>query len=181
MLQAAANPPTSLPPTHAVVPREPLSRWMHASLAAGLLLLLPALQRCGGLETLRLQLPGVPAAAGADVTAHVHLAALWEPAWQRALGQLRELLASGQVPLRALHLSVPAPLAAATAAYQLQLEAAAAAGPRVVRAAVLLGLHPRAGRCSLLSLLPLEVMAQVLDRAAPLQPCAIAVGVQPAG
>lgn len=164
-----------------MLPTEALSRWMHASLAAGLLLLVPALQRCGGLAALHLQLPGVPAAAGADVTAHVHLSSLWEVAWQRALGQLRDLLASGQVPLRSLHLTLPPVLAAATAAYQPQLEAAAAAGPRAIRATLLLGLHPRAGRCSLLSLLPLEVMAQVLDRAAPLQPCAITAGVQPAG
>lgn len=171
------RPPRSLHGLAAVLPTEGASRWLHASLAAGLALLLPALQCCGGLASVHLELPPI---GSLDFTAHAHVAALWEVGWQRALAQVRDLLASGQVPLRALHLVLPAALADATADYMGQLTEAAREGARALRALLLLGLHPRVGRCSLLSLLPLEVLQQVLDLAAPLQPCVVQVSALPA-
>ena len=137
-------------------------------MAAALPLLLPALHRSGSLTALQLALP---APGGADAA---RVEQLWQRAWQHTLPALRGLLESS-APLRTLHLVLPACLHEATAAYLPQLQAAAVAAPLAVRRHVLLALHPRAGRCSLLQLLPLAVLQEVLDMAAPLQPCTIQV------
>ena len=150
-----------LPPT-ADAPRS-----QHAGLAAALHLLLAALHRCGSLHALQLELPATQGSPDA-----ARLEELWRQAWQHTLPALRGLLES-PAPLRTLRLALPPCLHAATAAYLPQLEAAAAAAPVAVREQVLLALHPRAGRCSLLQLLPLQVVREVLDLAAPLAPCAI--------
>ena len=55
------------------------------------------------------------------------------------------------------------------------LAEASASAALMVRLQVLLALHPRVGRCSLLQLLPLPLVRQVLDLAAPLQHLAIEV------
>ncbi|KAI3434869.1 hypothetical protein D9Q98_002923 [Chlorella vulgaris] len=139
-------------------------RSQHAGLAAALPLLLPALSRVCSLVELRLELPVV---AGADAA---RVAQLWQQAWQHTLPALRCLL-EGSTATRSLRLVLPRCLQAATEAYAPQLAAAAAAAPAAVRSQVLLALHPRVGRCSLLQLLPLAVVREVLDLAAPLQPC----------
>ncbi|EFN57243.1 expressed protein [Chlorella variabilis] len=153
LVSIACSPPADAP------------RSQHAGLAAAVPLVLCALRR-GRLASLRLRLPG----GGGDDDAR--LAHLWQRAWQHALPALRDLLGSS-VPLRDLRLALPGCLRDATEAYLRQLQAAAAAAAAAVRAQVLLGLHPRLGRCSLLQLLPLAVVREVLDLAAPLQPCAV--------
>lgn len=148
-------------------------RSQHAGLAAALPLLLAALHRSSSLQTLQLELP--PTEGSADAT---RLADLWQQAWQHTLPALRGLLESS-APLRTLRLLLPTCLHSGTAAYLPQLQAAAAAAPVAVRSQVLLALHPRAGRCSLLQLLPLQVVREVLDLAAPLGPCAIHLAALP--
>lgn len=143
-------------------------RSQHAGLAAALPLLLAPLRRSAGLATLRLALP---TPAGPDAA---RLAELWQQAWQGTLPVLRALLESS-APLRTLRLQLPACLHQATAAYLPQLQEAAGAAPLALRQHVLLALHPRAGRCSLLQLLPLGVLQEVLDLAAPLEPCLVQV------
>ena len=54
-------------------------------------------------------------------------------------------------------------------------QAAAAAASLAARRHLLLELHRRVGRCSLLQLLPLALVKEVLDLAAPLQPCRLGV------
>jgi hypothetical protein len=125
------------------------------------------------LEALQLQLPQTEGSADA-----ARLAELWQQAWQHVLPALRGLLESSS-PLRTLRLLLPACLHSGTSAYLPQLQAAAAAAPVAVRSQVLLALHPRAGRCSLLQLLPLQVVREVLDMAAPLGPCAIQLAALP--
>ena len=141
-------------------------RSQHAALAAALPLLLPALQRSGSLLALHLALPHPD---GPDAARQEQL---WERGWQHSLPALRGLLESS-TPMRHLHLTLPGCLHPATEAYRPQLDAALAGAPRAVRQQVLLALHPRAGRCSLLQLLPLAVLQKILDLAAPLKPCAI--------
>lgn len=148
-------------------------RSQHAGLAAALPLLVAALHRSSRLQTLQLELP--PTEGSADAT---RLADLWQQAWQHTLPALRGLLDSS-APLRTLRLLLPTCLHSGTAAYLPQLQAAAAAAPVTVRSQVLLALHPRAGRCSLLQLLPLQVVREVLDLAAPLEPCAIHLAALP--
>ncbi|KAL4434061.1 hypothetical protein ABPG75_000502 [Micractinium tetrahymenae] len=157
----AAELAVTLAPQPAEAPRS-----QHAALAAALPLLLPPLRRSARLACLRLALP---APAGPD---GVRLAQLWQQAWQSTLPALRELLESS-APLRTLRLELPSCLHESTAAYLPQLHAAAEAAPLAVRRHVLPALHPRAGRCSLLQLLPLGVLRDVLDLAAPLQPCTV--------
>lgn len=154
---------TAVAPQPADAPRS-----QHAGLAAALLLLLPPLRRSASLAALQLSLP---APAGPDAA---RLAELWQQAWQGTLPALRALLESS-VPLRTLRLDLPACLHPATAAYLPQLQEAAQGAPRAVRQQLLLALHPRAGRCSLLQLLPLGVLREVLDLAAPLQPCTVQI------
>ena len=55
------------------------------------------------------------------------------------------------------------------------LEAAPRDAARHLRGTLLLALHPRVGRESLLSLLPVEVFALLLAQAAPLPPCKVHV------
>ncbi len=148
-------------------------RSQHAGLAAALPLLLAALHRCGSLQTLQLELP--PTHGNVDAA---RLEEVWQRAWQHMLPALRGLLESS-APLRTLRLLMPACLHSASAAYLPQLQAAAAAAPVAVRSQVLLALHPRVGRCSLLQLLPLQVVREVLDLAAPLEPCAIHMAAPP--
>lgn len=158
------------PLCHAAVAPSPADapRSQHAGLAAALPLLLPPLRASASLATLRLALPPP---AGPDAA---RLSELWQQAWQGTLPVLRALLESS-APLRTLRLELPACLHAATAAYMPQLREAAEAAPLAVRRQLLLALHPRAGRCSLLQLLPLGVLRDVLDLAAPLQPCMVQV------
>ena len=156
-----------LPPT-ADAPRS-----QHAGLAAALPLLLGALHRSGSLRALQLELPQTEGSADA-----ARLAQLWQQAWQHTLPALRGLLESS-APLRTLRVLLPTCLHSATEAYLPQLQAAAAAAPVAVRSQVLLALHPRAGRCSLLQLLPLQVVREVLDLAAPLGPCTIQLAAPP--
>jgi hypothetical protein len=51
------------------------------------------------------------------------------------------------------------------------LNTAAVAAPRMIRAHVLLGLHHRVGAASSLRQLPVEVLRQVLNEALPLRGC----------
>ncbi|KAL4446824.1 hypothetical protein ABPG77_008068 [Micractinium sp. CCAP 211/92] len=159
----AAELAVVLAPSSADVPRS-----QHAGLAAALPLLLLPLRASASLATLRLALPPP---AGPDAA---RLSELWQQAWQGTLPVLRALLESS-APLRTLRLELPVCLHAATAAYMPQLREAAEAAPLAVRRQLLLALHPRAGRCSLLQLLPLGVLRDVLDLAAPLQPCMVQV------
>lgn len=131
-------------------------------------MLVPALARCAQLAWLHLVLPFLR-----DDDAR--RAELWDIGWQRTLAAVRGLLEGGS-PLRVMITGVPASLEAATRGWQAPLQAAAAAGTRTIRTTVLLGLHPRAGRCSLLNLLPLEVLRQVLELAAPM--CAFQLRTQ---
>ena len=55
------------------------------------------------------------------------------------------------------------------------LRAAAAAAPLAARRHLLLALHPRVGRCSVLQLLPLALVREVMELVAPLAPCSIEV------
>jgi len=177
-LHAQRTPPTmpAVEPQPADAPRS-----QHASLAAALPLVLPTLCCSSQLSRLHLVFPATDGAADA-----ARISDLWQRAWQHTLPALRQLLESS-APLRQLHLELPACLEAPTAAYLPQLQAATELAPLAVRRHVLLALHPRAGRCSLLQLLPLGVLREVLDLAAPLQPCTLhistvqAAGAAPAG
>jgi hypothetical protein len=132
-------------------------------LAAALPLLPPALQHARRLTVLHIRLPGMYEGSS-------------RPPLQRALQHtfpgLCSLLESNAA-LRKLTLAFPSYLQEATEAYLPRLEAAAMAAPRQLRGQLLLGLHARAGRGSLLQLLPREVLAHILELAAPLQPCEI--------
>ena len=88
---------------------------------------------------------------------------------------------AASAPLRTLRLALPPclPPCPALPAYLPQLQAAAVAAPVAVREQVLLALHPQAGRCSLLQLLPLQVVREVIDLAAPLASCAIQLAPLP--
>lgn len=149
-----------------VQPPPDAPRSQHASLAAALPLLLAPLRRSASLARLTLTLPRT---SGGDAA---RLAQLWQAAWQHVQPALCGLLVSS-APLRQLRLVLPPCLREAVEGGMPQLAAAAAAAPVALRRQVLLALHPRAGRCSLLQLLPLAVLREVLDRAAPLQPCSI--------
>lgn len=139
----------------------------HAGLAAALPLLLSGLRRCGRLASLDLNLPALSRSPD-----NARVQAVWTGAWNHTLPVLRDLLGSA-AQLREVGLSLDVSLRPATVLYEPQLCEAAAAAPVAVRAHLLLALHPRVGRGSLLQLLPLAVFREVLDLAAPLEPCRI--------
>eukprot|EP00887_Chlorella_sp_A99_P003415 scaffold7.g3415.t1 len=157
--ESAANP-------HAVAVQR--STAQQAAMFAGLALVFQELRRSTALQALRLELPQ------ADASLPL------EQAWSHALLSLKAAIEQNAA-LRSVELHLPSAIpgggslrgAARRALPGLRDAAAAAAVP--ARAHVLLALHPRAGRCSLLQLLPLPLVQQVLDLAAPLQPCTVAV------
>ena len=59
-------------------------------------------------------------------------------------------------------------------------EEAAAAATRV-RLAVLLGHHPRAGRCSVLQLLPPQILTRIVTAAVPTEGCRVVLGIDQFG
>lgn len=81
------------------------------------------------------------------------------------------------LPCRTLRLTVPSCLASPSRQQLPALQAAASSAPIAARQHLLMALHPRAGRCSVLQLLPLPLVHQVMELAAPLQPCHIQVEV----
>ena len=70
---------------------------------------------------------------------------------------------------------MPSPLLDATQQQLPTLRSAERAAPLACRQHLLLALHPRVGRCSVLQLLPLQLLREVMQLAAPLEPCRIQV------
>lgn len=139
-----------------------------AASLAGLCLLLGALATSPHLHSLALHLlrPGLHAVSGYQED---QLVRAWGGHVMRSVVGFLEI----NPGVRHITFHLPSPLSSATKDALPSIRAAAQQSPVACRQLVLLALHPRVGRCSALQVLPLPLVHEVLQLAAPLEPCLV--------